>query len=158
MSGVIVPGSRVRMHFTLRLDDGTEVESSRNGEPVEFEIGDGALIQGLERALFGLKAGDKQTLRISPAEGYGERDPAHVHTLKREVFDADINLEPGLVMGFELPDGEYLHGTVQSFDVSEVQVDFNHPLAGRDIIFEVDILSVETQHVANDDGDVPPEF
>jgi FKBP-type peptidyl-prolyl cis-trans isomerase SlpA len=146
------------MHFSLRLEDGTEVETSRPGDPVEFEMGDGTLIGGLERALYGLKCGDRQTLRVSPAEGYGARDPAHVHTLKRDAFVSDLNLEPGLVMGFELPTGEYVHGTVVSFDANEVHVDFNHPLAGREVIFEVEILAVETQVVANEDDAVPPGF
>jgi FKBP-type peptidyl-prolyl cis-trans isomerase SlpA len=158
MNSVIVPGSTVRMHFSLQLEDGTVVETSRPGDPVEFEMGDGTLIGGLERALYGLKTGDKQTLRISPQEGYGMRDPAHVHVLKRDSFDAELALEPGLVMGFELPTGEYVHGTVVSFDADEVRVDFNHPLAGREVKFEVEILDVETQVVANEDDEISPEF
>ena len=73
MSDAIVPGSSIRMHYALRLEDGTLVESSYGAEPVEFEMGDGTLISGLERALYGLTIGAHQSIRISTKEGYGER-------------------------------------------------------------------------------------
>jgi FKBP-type peptidyl-prolyl cis-trans isomerase SlpA len=154
---VIVPGSKVRMHFSLQLDDGTLVESSMGGEPIEFEMGDGTLIAGLERALYGLKSGDQQTIRIGPEEGYGVRDPAHVHELRRADFPADFPVEPGLVVGFDLPSGEQVPGTIVAVHADTVRVDFNHPLAGREVIFAVEVLEVQTV-VANEDETPPPEF
>lgn len=155
---VIVPGSHVKMHYVLRLDDGTVAEDSHTHGPVEFDMGDGSLIPGLERALFGLKTGDRQTLRISPREGYGARNPEHVHTMPRSAFPTDFPVEPGLVIGFDLPDGEHAPGTILSVEGDQVRVDFNHPLAGREIVFDVEVLDVETPVVANDDELPPPEF
>lgn len=154
---MIVPGSQVRMHFTLRLDDGTEVETSTHGAPIDFEMGDGTLITGLERALYGLKTGDRQTLRISPEEGYGARDPENIYNIKRDMFENELPVEPGVVMGFELPSGEEVHGTIVSIDANDIRVDFNHPLAGREVIFEVEILDVENQTVANGEDENPTE-
>lgn len=146
----IVPGSTVRMHYALRLEDGTAVESSYEGEPVEFVMGDGMLITGLERALYGLQPGAQQTLRISPKEGYGERDSDRVHPLPRAQFDAALPIEPGTIISFALPSGEEVPGMIISADNEMVQVDFNHPLAGHEVIFEVDIIAVQTP-VANEE-------
>lgn len=150
MSNVIVPGSSVRMHYALRLEDGTLVESSHDMEPIEFEMGDGTLINGLERALYGLAAGAQQSIRISPKEGYGERDADRLHRLPRVHFDTDMPVDAGTIISFELPSGEEVPGMIVAADGETVQVDFNHPLAGHEIIFEVNVLAVHTP-VANDD-------
>lgn len=150
MNDVIVPGSNIRMHYALRLEDGTLVESSYGAEPVEFEMGDGTLISGLERALYGLAAGAQQSIRISPQEGYGERATDRVHSLPRAHFEAEMPMEPGTIISFELPSGEEVPGMIIAADSATAQVDFNHPLAGHEIIFEVHILAVHTP-VANDD-------
>ena len=150
MSDVIVPGSSVRMHYALRLEDGTLVESSYGAEPVEFEMGDGTLITGLERALYGLAAGAQQSIRISPKEGYGERAADRVHSLPRAHFDVGMPMDAGTIISFELPSGEEVPGMIIAADNETAQVDFNHPLAGHEVIFEVDVLAVHTP-VANDD-------
>ena len=150
MSNVIVPGSTVRMHYTLRLEDGTLVESSFGAEPVEFEMGDGTLITGLERALYGLATGAQQIIRISPKEGYGERDAERIHMLPRAHFDAEMPVDSGTIISFEMPSGDEVPGMIVAADNETVKVDFNHPLAGHEVIFEVDVLAVHTL-VANDD-------
>ncbi len=150
MSSVIVPGSTVRMHYALRLEDGTLVESSYGAEPIEFEMGDGTLISGLERALYGLTTGAQQSIRISPKEGYGERDADRIHSLPRAHFDAEMPVDSGTIISFEMPSGEEVPGMIVAADSEAVQVDFNHPLAGHEVIFEVVVLAVHTP-VANDD-------
>ena len=150
MNDVIVPGSNVQMHYSLRLEDGTLVESSYGAEPVEFEMGDGTLINGLERALYGLATGAQQSIRISPKEGYGERDEQRIHLLPRANFDVDMPVDAGTIISFEMPSGEEVPGMIIAADNETVQVDFNHPLAGHEVIFEVDVLAVNTP-VANDD-------
>ena len=150
MSDVIVPGSSIRMHYALRLEDGTLVESSYGAEPIEFEVGDGTLITGLERALYGLATGAHQSIRISPKEGYGERETQRAHSLPRAQFNADMPMDAGSIISFELPSGEEVPGMIVAADSETVQVDFNHPLAGHEVIFEVDVLAVYTP-VANDD-------
>ena len=139
---VIGPDSEVTLHFTLTLRDGTVAESSREGEPLQFRMGDGSMVVGLERALLGLRSGERQSLEIEPQDAFGFPDPANVHTMSRDDFAEDMLLEPGVIISFTTPAGDELPGTVVEVEDEQVQVDFNHPLCGHTIHFDVEILSV----------------
>ena len=139
----IEPGSRVTLLYTLSVEDGTVVESTDGFDPLSFTLGDGTLIAGLEAVLVGLRAGDKQCLQIDPREGFGYPDVGNVHFLPRERFPEDVEPQAGLIVGFETPGGDELPGTVLEVDAEQVRVDFNHPLAGRTITFDVEVLAVE---------------
>lgn len=139
----ITIGSRVTMHFSLKLADGMPVESSFDDEPVEFIVGDGSLDKGLELALIGLRAGDRQSLNLMPGQAFGERDEGALQTLARDRFPTDMQLEPGQIIGFSGEDGEEIAAAVVEVGADGVKVDFNHPLAGREIVFDVEILAVE---------------
>ncbi len=140
----IGPGSEVLMHFSIKLEDGTVADTSREeGEPLRFTMGDGSLIEGLELVLYGLKAGDTQTLRIGPADAFGFRDPDNVHQISRADFPSDIELEEGLIIAFATPSGEEVPGAVLEVGDDSVTVDFNHPLAGHEVEFDVEILEVK---------------
>ncbi len=136
----IVPGSRVRMHFSLSLPDGTEAVSTFGEEPMEFTLGDGTLGEGLELALYGLRPGAEQTLRIDGDSVYGPRDENNIHSIPLERFPAEIKPRPGQIVAFESAVGEPLPGAILELGESEARVDFNHPLAGREIVFRVEIL------------------
>jgi FKBP-type peptidyl-prolyl cis-trans isomerase SlpA len=139
----IGPGSEVLMHFTLSLADGTVADSTRDGEPLRFVMGDGTLIEGLELVLYGLKAGDRQCLSIEPRDAFGFPDEANIHTMPRAEFPGEMQLEPGLIVGFTTPSGEEVPGAIQEIKGDEVVVDFNHPLSGHEVIFDVEILEVK---------------
>lgn len=139
----IGPGSEVLMHFTLSLADGTVADSTRDGEPLRFVMGDGTLIEGLELVLYGLKVGDRQCLSIEPRDAFGFPNEENIHTMPRSEFPADMQLEPGLIVGFTTPSGEEVPGAIQEIKGDEVVVDFNHPLAGHEVIFDVEILEVK---------------
>jgi len=139
----IQPGSRVRLHLALRLADGTVAESSFGDEPLEIVIGAGALAPGLELALYGMRPGQRQTLTLHPGQAFGNRDPEAVGWLPRSRFPANMKLEPGALVGFTGPEGEEVAALVVAAEADRVQMDFNHPLAGKPIIFESEILSVE---------------
>ena len=136
-------GSGVTMHFSLRLADGMLVESSFDDEPISFVLGDGTLDRGLELALLGLVAGDRQTLSLMPGQAYGMRDEALLQRVGKSLFPEDMLLEPGQIVGFSGEDGEDVAAAIIEIGDDDVQVDFNHPLAGREIEFEVHILAVE---------------
>ena len=140
----ITIGSRVTMHFALRLADGMLVESSFDDEPVTFVVGDESLDKGLELALIGLMPGDRQTLTLMPGQAFGARDESAVKLLPRDQFPADFELEPGQIIGFTGGKGEELAGAVIGFEGDMVKVDFNHPLSGREIEYEVQIIDVAT--------------
>jgi FKBP-type peptidyl-prolyl cis-trans isomerase SlpA len=138
----ISPEFTVTLHLSLALEDGTVMESTFDDEPLTFTMGDGTLVEGLELGLYGLKAGDRQRLVLDPEQAFGLHDVAKQHSLARNDFPVDQELEPGLIMGFDTPAGDELSGTILSVDGDTVAVDFNHPLAGRVVVFEVEILEV----------------
>ncbi len=143
MSREIQPGSRVKIHFTLQLEDGTEALSTLEGEPLECVIGDGTLREGMEMVLYGMRPGEEDRITLTPEQGWGLRDPDLVHTLPRSRFPDDMALEPGQIIAFEGEGGEELAGAVLSLDDRQVEVDFNHPLAGRNVVFWVKVLEVD---------------
>ena len=142
----IGPGMRVRMHFALSLTDGRVAYSSFNEEPLELEWGDGTLRPGLELAVLGLKAGDEQTLTLLPEQAYGLHDAALVHDMPRSDFPNLVEPKVGQLIAFESPTGEETAGAILAVDADSVRVDFNHPLAGREVVFRVKILSVVPQN------------
>ena len=139
----IAPGRQVAMHFTLTLEDGFEAETTRGGEPMAFEVGDGTLMPTLEQYLIGLEPGEEKDFLIPPEAGFGFRDETSIHDMPRDQFGADMELAPGVIIGFATPSGEELPGTVLEVGDETVKVDFNHPLAGHTISFSVQIVSVE---------------
>lgn len=139
---LVGPDTCITLHFTLRLAGGEVVDSTLERAPATFLFGDGSLLPGFEQALLGLKAGDRRSVLIDPHTGFGERNPDNVQRLDRTLFAPAMPLEPGLMVSFADKKGE-LPGVVVDFDDDKVTVDFNHPLAGRDLTFEVEILAVE---------------
>lgn len=139
----IGPGTRVTLHFSLALDDGTLVDSTLDREPAVFDVGDGSLLPGYEKALFGLRSGDHSRFDMKPEDGFGQHNPSNIQRLPRKDFDMGLDLEPGLVLSFADANRAELPGVIVELDDETVTVDFNHPLAGRDITFEVTILAVE---------------
>jgi FKBP-type peptidyl-prolyl cis-trans isomerase SlpA len=133
--------SRVTLHFSVLLPSGEEVDTTRRGRPASFSMGDGNLLPGFESALQGMKAGDDAQLELAPSQAFGERNPKNVQVIDSARF-AGMPLEPGLMVSFAAADGE-LPGVVLRVFESAVEVDFNHPLAGRHVVFDVSVLAVE---------------
>ena len=136
-------GTQVTLHFALRLKDGEIVDSTFETEPAQFTVGDGNLLKDFEQALFGLTPGAKQTFWMSPEQSFGQVNPNNIQRFDRSQFDQTIELEPGLVLSFADAQNAELPGVIADFDDESVTVDFNHPLAGKEIEFEVEIISVE---------------
>jgi FKBP-type peptidyl-prolyl cis-trans isomerase SlpA len=134
--------SSVTLHLSLTLEDGTVAESTFGDEPLSFVMGDGTLVRGLELGLYGLRPGDTQRLELYPKQAFGLRDPDKIHKMLRAAFDDEMVLEPGVIIGFETPEGEEIPGMVRAVGDESVEVDFNHPLAGHTVIFDVKIIDV----------------
>jgi FKBP-type peptidyl-prolyl cis-trans isomerase SlpA len=146
----IVPGSQVTLHLSLTLADGTEALSTFGDEPLTLVVGDGTLQPGLELALYGLRAGDTDSVTLAPEQGYGWPDDAQVHDVPLADFPEPGDVEVGQVIGFSLPSGDEVAGTVVAVSDAIARVDFNHPLAGHELILEAQILAVAPPQ-ANDD-------
>lgn len=142
---VIGRGSIVTLHFSLLLPGGEEIDSTRNSQPATFAMGDGSLLPGFEAVLLGKQAGFAEQIVLPAAQAFGEKNPANVQLISRKRFIdmvGDQPLEEGLVVSFQAPDGE-LPGVVVAVFEETVKIDFNHPLSGSDITFDVSIIAVE---------------
>ncbi|MCE3254319.1 MAG: peptidylprolyl isomerase [Cellvibrio sp.] len=143
----IGPGTKITLHFAVQLDNGDMVDSNFERDPATFTVGDGNLLPGFEKALFGMLEGEHKTLVIKPEDGFGQRNPNNIQEIARSQFSPDLELSEGLMLSFADAQKTELPGVVQRFDEEVVVVDFNHPLAGRDILFEVAILKIEPVQV-----------
>jgi len=135
-------GMEVTLHFTLSLEDGTVVDSTRDKAPATFKVGDGNLPPGFEHPLKGLSTGESGTFEITPEHAFGQHNPQNIQMLKRDDFESD-EPEVGMVMSFADAAGGELPGVIKSIEGEQVEVDFNHPLAGRTLTFEVEVLDVK---------------
>lgn len=135
-------GMEVTLHFTLKLEDGTVVDSTRDKAAANFQVGDGNLPPGFEHPMKGMAAGESGSFQITPEHAFGQHNPQNIQRLKRDDF-GDEELEVGTVMSFADPSGGELPGVISAIDGDMVDVDFNHPLAGRTLTFEVEVLDVK---------------
>lgn len=138
----IGPDRQVTLHFALKLESGEVVDSTFDKQPATFNVGDGNLLPGFEQAIYGLKAGDKRSLPISPEQGFGQGNPQNIQVMPRSQFQ-DMELSEGLLVIFNDAANAELPGVVKTFDDSQVTIDFNHPLAGKALSFDVEILEVK---------------
>jgi len=142
MSETVNQNSNVILHYRISLEDGTELESSFGDEPLEFTMGENTLTEGMELSLLDLNTGDKQSITLTPEQTYGHRDPDNIHTLARSDFPIELTPEKGQVIAFDTPSGDDINGVVLDVSDDTVSVDFNHPLSGNTLVFEVEILKV----------------
>ncbi|RSC27556.1 peptidylprolyl isomerase [Pseudomonas putida] len=134
--------TEVTLHFALHLENGDTVDSTFDKAPAVFKVGDGNLLPGFETALFGFKAGDERKLTIAPENAFGQPNPQNVQVMPRSQFDG-MELSEGLLVIFNDAANTELPGVVKAFDDNQVTIDFNHPLAGKTLNFEVRILDVK---------------
>ncbi len=143
----IETGASIKLHFSLALPDGAIIDSNFDKSPASFKLGDGSMLPGFEKVLMGLKPGEEISERIPAAEAFGMPNPQNQQRFAIDKFrhlleDDSIPTEPGSVVSFRDPGGFDLPGVVVGIDEQTVEIDFNHPLAGKDIIFRALILSV----------------
>ena len=140
---IIGMGSRVTLHFTLSMASGLVIDNTDPNEPMTLVIGQGDIAPGLEKYLMGLGSGEQRHVDIPAGEVYGAAGQEALHRFARSDFPADLLLQPGQVIGFTLPSGEEVPALVVTVEDDRVQVDLSHPLAGHDLVFDVDILSLD---------------
>lgn len=134
-------GDTVRVHYTGTLADGTQFDSSEGREPLEFVIGEGQVIPGFDAAVAGLEPGGKTTVTIPAAEAYGEHMEEGVQTFPLDFFGGQIP-EVGWAVELQAPDGSRMPATVAEVNAEAVVLDFNHPLAGQDLTFELELVEI----------------
>jgi len=138
----IKDGSKVFFDYTLTVD-GEVVDSSEGREPLEYTQGQNQIVTGLEKALLGLKAGDEKTVTVSPEEGYGLIDPEALREVPKSSLPPELEPQVGMILGMQGPSGRPLPVKVSEIKEESVIMDFNHPLAGKELNFKVKVVSVE---------------
>ncbi len=138
---VIGEGTEITLHFSLKLDSGEVIDSNFDGDPATFVMGDGNMLPGFEQKLEGMSVGEQESFMIKPEDGFGQSNPNNFQTMPRDQFD-DVELVEGLMMSFADAQKAELPGVVSAFDDETVTIDFNHPLAGREIVFEAKIVAI----------------
>lgn len=136
-------GDKINVHYTGRLTDGTLFDSSEGREPLEFQVGSGMVIKGFDEGVTGMSVGEKKTVHIPAAEAYGDMDPNHLAVFNKTEIPSDIPYEVGMQLNM------HQDGTGQVMPVAVVEVtdttitlDANHPLAGKDLIFDLELVSI----------------
>lgn len=137
-----ITGDTVSVHYKGTLPDGTEFDSSAEAEPISVTIGSGNVIPGFEQALLGMAAGETKSVVLPPEEAYGIHDPDLVHVVSRTQIPPEIDLQIGTVLQSRDPQGNVALLTVLSCDDSEVKLDANHPLAGKELTFDLKLVSI----------------
>ena len=136
-------GQTVRVHYKGTLNDGRQFDSSRErGEPLEFTLGIDRMIPGFESAVIGMEAGQTKTVRIPAAEAYGDVNEELVRDFPRSEFPDHIELEEGLVLSADSPDGGRVRFKVVAIGDETVTLDGNHPLAGEDLTFDIELVEI----------------
>ena len=135
-------GDKLKVHYTGKLEDGSVFDSSQGREPLEFVLGNGSLIAGFERAVSGLQAGEKTTAKLPPDEAYGEPSQELFFEVPKANIPEEIKPEIGMQLSVSQPDGQQMPVVVAEVKEESITLDANHPLAGKTLIFEIEVMEV----------------
>ena len=135
-------GDKVKVHYKGMLDDGSVFDTSEGRDPLEFTIGGGDMIPGFEDGVKGMEKGGKKTIKIPCGEAYGPIHPEAIADIKRTDFPADFKPEAGQQLQFANDEGQLLLATIISINDDKVTIDANHPLAGKDLTFDIELVSI----------------
>jgi peptidylprolyl isomerase len=135
-------GSRVKVHYTGKLDDGTVFDSSEGREPLAFTIGLGQMIPGFEQGVVGMEVGESKVVQIPAEQAYGEYRPEGVLEVNRTEIPPDLQLEVGIRLQATQEDGRRVDMQIIALSDDTVTLDANHPLAGKDLTFDVEVVEI----------------
>jgi FKBP-type peptidyl-prolyl cis-trans isomerase 2 len=141
----VTTGQNVSVHYKGTLSDGTEFDNSRTrGEPMSFQVGSGQLLAGFNDAVVGMAIGETKTVTLESKEAYGDPRPDAIQEIPRTAFAPDFEFEIGGTVQGNGPAGPFI-AKIQAVQTESVTLDLNHPLAGQDLTFEVELVSVNTE-------------
>ncbi len=136
-------GDTLHLHYTGKLDDGSVFDSSEGRDPLSFTLGSGQIIPGLDKGVTGMEEGEKRTVRVEPAEAYGEHHAERMQSVDRANIPDDIPTEPGTQLQVQTQDGQTVNVTVAEANEKELVLDANHPLAGKALTFDVELVKID---------------
>lgn len=136
-------GDTVKIHYTGTFDDGNAFDSSEKRDPIEFVIGEGKVIKGFDKAVTGMKVGEEKDVKISPTEGYGERDDQLVRPFPKSKLPPKPEPKQGMILSLKSPNGQTILAKIDKIEDENVFLDFNHPLAGKNLNFKLKLTEVK---------------
>ncbi len=136
------PGDTVKVHYTGKLEDGTVFDTSTEREPLEFTVGKGQVIPGFESAVIGMNRGETKTTKIAPDDAYGPHRPEMIITVERSVFPEDADPQVDQQVQIRQANGQSFIATITDVSDEDVTLDANHPLAGKDLIFDIQLVEI----------------
>ena len=135
-------GDTVKVHYTRKFEDGTEFSTSFNDNPLQFTIGEGQVISGLEQAVIGMSPGQTKTAEILADQAYGLYKKSNVTAVNRSRFPSHLDLQVGTVLMMRKTGGKKIKRIVTAVSETSVTLDANHPLAGEDLIFDIELVAI----------------
>lgn len=136
-------GDSVKIHYTGTLDDGTQFDSSAGRDPLAFELGSGQVIPGFDKAVEGMAVGDNKTVNIPAEDAYGPHQPAMVQDVPKSALPDDMEPAEGMGLQAQGPDGQVVNLVVTEVKEESITVDGNHPLAGKALNFDIELVSID---------------
>jgi FKBP-type peptidyl-prolyl cis-trans isomerase 2 len=138
---MVSEGNMIKVNYTLTVD-GKIIDSSAKGSPLEFKVGNKQVINGFESAVIGMKIGEKKSFQVAPEEGYGPENPNAIQRVTKDRLPADPEPEVGMALHAKTATGQTLTGMITEIQDNTVVIDFNHPLAGKTLNFEIEIMEI----------------
>lgn len=148
---VVAEGHVTCVNYTGKLEDGEVFDTSEGREPLKFVVGSGQLIKGFDTAVVGMKVGDKKTINLEPADAYGDRDEQRVQKVPRDMLPKEPEPKEGMMLTISTPQGQMFPAKIHKVDDKEVTLDMNHPLAGKKLTFEIEVVDI-AENDKKDDG------
>jgi peptidylprolyl isomerase len=140
MTQAIKAGDTIRVAYTGKFENGDVFDASEKGAPLEFTVGEGRVIQGFDEAVVGMREGEKKTINVSPDEGYGIRNDDHMFDIPNKDISEDMALTVGKAIQVTNKSGQKIPGIISSIGDTAVTIDANHPLAGKNLIFDIEVV------------------
>lgn len=137
-------GDNVKVHYHGRLTDGTTFDSSEGREPLEFEVGSGSVIAGFDQGIEGMSIGEKKTINIPVEQAYGPKDPGMIVEFPITNFPPDMKPEIGMHLNMTNGSGQVIPVVITGVEAETVILDANHPLAGQDLIFDIELVEIDS--------------
>lgn len=135
-------GDTIKVHYHGKLKDGTTFDSSSGRDPLEFEVGKGSVISGFDTGVIGMEIGEKRTIEIPVEDAYGPKDPEMLVEFPSDQFPQDLKPEVGMQLNMTNGAGHVIPVMVTEIKASSVMLDANHPLAGKDLVFDIELVSI----------------
>ncbi len=136
-------GDTVRIHYSGTLDDGTKFDTSEGRDPLSFEVGSGQIISGLDKALPGMTVGETKTVNVPCDDAYGQPVPDMRQSVPREGIPDGLPLDVGTQLQMQTPEGQMVPVTIVEVTEEQITLDANHPLAGQDLTFEIELVGID---------------